>query len=226
MDREVSLLDILRILLRRWWIIALAAIFFAIGTFVYSHFFITKQYSSSGTLYVDTSVNGRPQDLSSVNLSKQLVNSYAEILQSVLYSEIVSSKLAADGYPYPAAVVKRSLKITPVEDTEIMKLTVTYTDPDDARIILQSILDNAPEGIQKVAKTGVVSKLDNASFSSNHVSPNVSQNTVFGGAFGAFVAAWIIYLLSYFDRKIKHEDDLAKKYNLPVLGIIPDLEEK
>jgi capsular polysaccharide biosynthesis protein len=39
------------------------------------------------------------------------------------------------------------------------------------------------------------------------------------------LAVFIIFLLEFFDNTIKNENDLEKISDLPVLGIIPDLNE-
>ena len=53
--KEISILDVLKTMLHKWWIILLTAVIFAVGSFVYTETFITPTYSARVTFLVNNS---------------------------------------------------------------------------------------------------------------------------------------------------------------------------
>ena len=69
-----------------------------------------------------------------------------------------------------------------------------------------------------------VSIVDNASLPTTTSSPNIKQNTFIGIFVGIIIGIAIIFIRELLDTRIKDEDELKTKYNIPVLGIIPNLD--
>jgi non-specific protein-tyrosine kinase len=59
-----------------------------------------------------------------------------------------------------------------------------------------------------------------ASVSRTPISPNTSRTTMLAVVVGMMVAGGIIFAVEYLDDTIKNPDDIRRKFNLPVLGMI------
>ena len=122
MNEQISLIDVVDMLLRRWWMILVSAIAVGIIVFTYTEVFIDPTYESTGALYVNstaqTSVSG---EISSGTLaaSQKLVSTYAEILQRRTFLEQVVKDLDNE---YTVNEIKSMLRMEAVNETEILEI--------------------------------------------------------------------------------------------------------
>lgn len=191
-------------------------------TLLCSVYLIDPTYTSNGTLYV---VNNQESQLrtytaSEYNLSVQLVNTYSEILKSDTFCQTISKRLNSK---VSASQIKGMLSMNGVGETEILKVSAVSKNPELAREVVQEVLNNAPQEIMRVVKAGSVEIIDNASMPVNPTSPNVKKNTLLGCLVGIFLAALAVFVLEMLDTTVKDEEELSMKYQLPVLGVIPNL---
>ena len=96
--------------------------------------------------------------------------------------------------------------------------------PEKAQAILQLILDSAQREINRIISGCQVNVVDNASLPTTTSSPNVKQNTFIGIFVGVVLGIAVIFIRELLDTRIKDEDDLKNRYNIPVLGVIPNLD--
>ncbi len=221
-EQNINLSEILNIFLKRWWIILISGLIVGLLTYAYSAYLIDPTYTSSGTLYV---VNNRENQLhtytaSEYTLSVQLVNTYSEILKSDTFCQTISKRLNSR---VSASQIKAMLAMSGVGETEILRVNAVSKNPELAREVVQEVLNSAPEEIMRVVKAGSVEIIDNASLPTFPTSPNVKRNTLIGFIAGIILAALAVYILEMFDTTVKDEDELSEKYDIPVLGVIPDL---
>lgn len=221
-EQNINLSEILNIFVKRWWIILISGLVTGLLTFAYSAYLIDPTYTSSGTLYVVNNPESQVHTYtaSEYTLSVQLVNTYSEILKSSTFCQTISKRLNSR---ISASQVKSMLTMSGVGETEILRVNAVSKNPELAREVVQEVLNNAPEEIMRVVKAGSVEIIDNASMPTSPTAPNVRRNTVIGCLVGLILAALAIYILEMFDTTVKDEDELSEKYEVPVLGIIPDL---
>jgi len=116
------------------------------------------------------------------------------------------------------------LTLSPLEETEVLEVKITCPSPTDAKILTEMILDNAQEEIDRIGHGGYVSIIDEASTPTEPASPNVQLNTIIGVLIGAFLGVLIIFVIELLDTRIKGEEDLVSRYELPILGVIPSVQ--
>jgi capsular polysaccharide biosynthesis protein len=90
-------------------------------------------------------------------------------------------------------------------------------------MIVNTIIDVAPEQIVRVVKAGGVEIIDSAKLPLDPSSPNIKMNTLIGVFHRFFLSFVIIILIVKFDTKVRDEEDLTKSFTIPVLGSIPTL---
>ena len=150
------------------------------------------------------------------------VNTYAEILKRRTFLEDVAEDI---GNKYSVEQLQSMISILPVNETEIMEISVTSTDPEDSYLIAHSILMRAPDELMRVVEAGSVKLLDDAKRNDVAVAPNLRQNTLIGALLGIILGALIILLLEFVDTRIKNAESIVSKYDEPLLGEIPSLNE-
>ncbi|MDP4151979.1 MAG: Wzz/FepE/Etk N-terminal domain-containing protein [Bacillota bacterium] len=221
MANELTLLDIIRILKARAWLIVSLVIISGIVSYIYSTIFIDPNYTSKGMLYVHNSKAGEESlNINDISASQKLANTYGIILKSDTFLDAVSKHT---NIGLSVEKLKKMINITAVNNTEIIQISVSSANPEHARIIAETVLSNANSAIIGVVKGGSVEIVDNASLPTVPSSPNIKTNTSVGILLGIVIGVLISFLLEMFDTRVRDEEELLAKYNLPVLGVIPNL---
>lgn len=229
MSESLSMQQILNILFRKWKVLVASCVVAAILFLVYTICFIEPLYVSHASLYVSSSSSSQTvqakadaADISDIAFATMLADTYAIILKSDRFMNIVLDDTNISGFT--AGALKSCIQIEPVDETEVLQISVTTTDPEMSRKIAQSILDNAEEEIIRIVELGSVKTIDDASRPRGKSSPSNFVNTVMGGMFGFVVAAGLIILIEMMNTSVKNAEELESNYGIPVLGIIPRLE--
>ena len=99
---------------------------------------------------------------------------------------------------------------------------------DEAGLLLSADLANAiakvaPDEISTIIEGSSAKIIDYARVPEGRSSPNYVTNTVIGALVGAFLAIVVILLQNLLDVRVKNEEDLQMICDIPVLGVIPDM---
>lgn len=225
MNEQLSILDVIDMLLRRWWLILIFTIIGGVAVFSYTEVLIQPTYASEGALYVNSNRLAGQTDvtMSTLNASKQLVATYAEILKRNTFLKQVSRDVNGK---YSADQIKRMLSLSSVNETEVMSVRVTGADPEDVYEIAHSVLMRAPDELIRVVEAGSVKLLDDASIPNVPIAPNVKRNTLVGILVGMVLGGVVVILLELFDTRIKSGEEITTRYDEPLLGEIPSLIEE
>ncbi len=209
-------------LVRKWWIIMLVAILFAIGSIGYTFFFITPVYSSTTQIYVLNNPDRVQITQGDISASANMVMTYVEILKSNTVLEAVSDYLETEkGLKYSASSIKSMLSFSTVKDTEIFKLRVTCANKNHAPIIADAMFEVGQDYVVDITQAGGVKQIDKANIPTGRSAPSYRSNTMAGAFIGAIAMALIIVLFTIFDTRIKSLDDITQSFTLPVFGVIP-----
>lgn len=221
-ELEVSLQEIIMVLWHKAWLIVLCLVMGGGVGFGMSRYLIDPTYSSRVSMYVnnnkdrgDTALN-----INDLNASQKLVTTYIEILKSeVVLGEVIQQM----GLDYTPKELREMISARSVNGTEILEVIVTSKNPEEAVAIANKMAEVAPPQIIRVVQAGDVQLIDEAVVNLKPVAPNTKLNTLIGAIMGIVLAIGVILVLAMLDISVKSEEDLNKHYDLPILGVIPDL---
>lgn len=221
----IDLLQIAKSLWQRAWIIVLSALLAATCAFLYANYTITPQYSSKVMLYVNNSsvsLGSTTFKISAADItaSQSLIETYNVILKNRTTLEKVAEKT---GLPYTYSALSGMITTGSVNDTQIMQVTVTCTDPYEATEIANCIAEVLPERVSEIMTNCSMEVIDSAIPNTNKVSPNITKYTAQGFIIGFLIAAGILTVLAIMDDTIHDEDYIINTYDYPILAVIPDL---
>ncbi len=222
---EIDIMQIVQAILHRLWVVILSAVLGGAILFSYATYRITPQYMAQAMLYVNNnnlSLQGASLSISGSDLTtaQNLVSTYIVILNSRLtLNEVISES----GLDYSYEQLKGMISAESVNNTAVLRVSVTSPDPQEARLIANTILDVLPEKITDVINGSSVRVVDYAVTPSSKISPNITKYTEIGILLGIAIACLIIALFQITDKLIHNEEYLTETYKLPVLAIIPDL---
>ena len=221
---EIDLIPIFKVLLKKMWIILLAAIIAGGVVFSASKLLVTPMYRSSFTAYVNnrSRINSDTDLLSSSDLTaaQELVRAYSKILTS---REVLISAAKTAGFDYSYEELSKIVTTEVENETEIITVYVECDSPDNAYRLARTIANDAPNQIADIIDGSSMKIIDAPQIETEVYSPNYVRNTVIGAVLGFLIAAAVVVIRFLLDDKVKNENELENRFSLPVVGVIPNM---
>ncbi|MBR4062863.1 MAG: hypothetical protein IKK01_07345 [Clostridia bacterium] len=224
-EYSIDLLRLLKVLWSKAWIIAICGLLAAAIGFSFAAFAIEPTYSSTVKLYVNNnslSLGGASLSLSTgdISASRSLVVTYGEILDNRTTLEEVIEKTEC---PYTYKELSKMLKYGSLNNTEVMFVTVTTTDPYEASEIANCISEVLPVRISGIIKGATMIVVDSAVPVLEKVEPSITKYTAIGFMLGFVLCCAVIVVFDILDDTIHDEEHVLTTYEYPILARIPDL---
>ena len=220
---EIDLKELIGNLLEHWVFIAVITLIAAVAGLLVTKLMMTPQYEAS----VNMIVNSRQDSTGSltndnITSSKNLVTTYAVILKSniILYQGIEELQLE-DTYKE----LSSRITVEAVDSTQVMSVSVRYPDPEKAYLIVEKLVEIAPSVIVEAVEAGSCKVVSKVTVGENPVSPSIKKNVVMAALLGMILSMGIVVLKSLLQNYIADDEDVAKYLGLPVLAVIPEVEE-
>lgn len=223
-EYEIDLREIFEIIRKRVWIIILLAVISVAVSGIISYFVLEPVYETSTTLMVSKPNNEEAMiQYSDVLLNQKLVKTYGEIIKSRNISRQVIEKLNLN--ITPKQLIQKII-VSPVKDTEIVQIKVSHTNPELAMDIANKLAEVFMKDVKRIMKVDNVQVIDKAEIPFTPVKPRPKLNIIIAGFLGIMVGLGIVFLIEYLDNSIKTPDDISRYLDMPVIGIIPDVNGK
>ncbi|MBP5459026.1 MAG: capsular biosynthesis protein [Clostridia bacterium] len=219
---EIDLSSVFEAAKKYWAVLVAATLVCALLGFLASNFFMTKKYSASVEMIVNTTTDADLVSSDQINSAKNLVSTYSVIItgSNVLTQVIRDLKL---DMTYETLVKK--ISVDAVSDTQIFNVTATTDDLETSKAIIREIVKIAPKEIEKAVEAGSCKIVSDLDYLNEPVSPSVPKYTAVA-AFAGFLLAMAYALFRVLSKQyILNERDASDQLQLPVLGVIPIIEE-
>ena len=219
--------SVLSFLRRRWIVLAVCMVAGVLGGFAQAKAH-EKVYTSNARLFVNIPAARDAQEaLQGVQLSSDLMQSYAQIVESRSVADQVKERL---GLPSSFSL---SGKISGTQEPNTLILEISATDHDPARA--QSIAQAAAtvlndkigelEHDRTPASAVEASIVDNATRPTAPSSPRPMRDMLLGLFLGLVAALAIALLLDALDRSVKGVAAVEALVAVPPLGVVPQVRD-
>ena len=226
-EEYIDLGQVVRVLWKHVVLILLVGILFAALLFSFARFFVTPKYEANALFYVNNSTFSLSSAVristGELSAASDLVETYLAILQSRSNMEQV---LEQSKVQYTYEQLRKMIDAKAVNSTGLFQITVTSTNPEEARAIANTIASILPDKISDIVANSSVEVVDYAVTPHTRVSPSYIKYAAIGLLFGMVLCSGIILLANFLDDVIHDEDYLLQNYQVPVLATIPDLTAK
>ena len=218
---------------KKAWIIIITIIFIIIGA-VYSYVFVEPEYQASTTLLLaktntdqttENATNPESITQTDITLNQKLVSTYSVLVQSKSVIREVINNLGIEGLEEEE--LKNSVTVNAVEDTEVIKITVTNKNPDYAAKIANEIANVFSKKVTEIYNINNVYVVDVAEIENEPYNINHVKDIVIFAFIGIVVACAYILIRNMLDNTIKSDADV-EKMGLTVLAQLPmyDFDER
>lgn len=226
MEETISLRDLMEILKKRLRLIVLITVLAALISGIVSFFILTPIYQASTQLLVNQSKNDQQMyDFNQVQANLQLVNTYSVIIKSPAVLEKVIKELKLD---MTTDTLNQKITVDSEQNSQVLNVSVQDPDPDKAVLIANKIAEVFKQEIVKIMNVDNVSILSKADLGKDMtpVKPKPLLNIAIAVVVGLMAGVGLAFLLEYLDNTIKSEQDIEKRLELPVLGMVTTISEE
>ena len=195
--KVLSLFDIIKLMLKRWWAFVLAVIIAVSVSLVYTNLFVVPTYVSYGTMYISSAtadITGQ-STLSDVMLAQELVSTYTEILSSNSFMKAVAEE---SGLGYNYTQLRNKIKFAQKQDAPVMVVSVASTDPKEAHILAETVLNTAQDEVSRVIPGDVVGIIDHAEEPQVPSSPVHSKSAMLAAIAAVVLVALAVFFIDSF----------------------------
>lgn len=221
-EQIISLAEILESLKRRWLLILLITIL-CIGVAAgVSIFLLEPEYETSTKLFIgkeESSVEG--YNTNDISMYQKLLKTYSETIKT---KDLVNRALSDKNYNKSAQDVLKALNVVTVADTQILQVTYRSKSPGESKEVLEKVTAEFIKTSTELVPNGNVKIIETVDLPEHPVSPNVMMNIAIAFLFGLMMGVGLAFLLEYMDNTYKSKEQLENDLDIPVLGMIPDLE--
>jgi len=232
---------IISILLKKWKLLLIFGIIGIVAAIAYTANFTTLTYSSSVEFlaYVDdskqelsdstnaaqsqSSAAYQASQTSKMNYAMKMLDTYIEIFSTNEFNQTVADEVnKSQASSISANQVKNSISISAVDNTAMFICTVSSADADLSYNIAKALEKCIPKAMEETNQGLVHASVEDRPLKAAPGSLGYPKKCLIGAAAGVLLAAAYIILRDLIDVRIKSAEDLEEKYNIPVLGSIPE----
>lgn len=217
---EIDLLELFRAVLKYIRLIIVLCIVFGLGGFLVTKFLITPTYTASTSIYLTPQIN----ESGSLDYNSQMANSLLVTnVVNLLTQNNVMSEVAKDVGLENADAVKKFVNVTNKQDTQIITVTATTTDPKLSKNIANGTVNTFIKTMQKNLNVRNIEIVDKAKLSYVPSGPSVKKNTMMAALVGGFIGVGYAVLKFLLDNRLRTKEEAEKYLGIPVFAEFPEV---
>lgn len=226
-DLGVLLIDFWKGIKKFWYIIILFVILGVGAMWGYRYFTYEPLYQASASFTVktvgdllDNEVNTAYGFFYDKNTADQIEKTFPYILSSGILQKHLCEEL---GTTY----VNGSVNAQVITDSNLVTLSATSRNKEDARKILDAVIVVYPEVAEYVLGEIEFEFLNEPELQEGPINrPNMKKDFLIGALAGAAFSMGIILVYALLRKTIRNEEDLKNTLNTALLGMLPEVKEK
>lgn len=215
---DLDILSIIRVIIKKFWIILYLAIICAIVTDVFFTLNYTPVYQTTSQFLVTAKENSTYSSKMTIISTKEMAEKFSYLLSSSVMAKEVAKNL---GYTSLPGTIETSV----VGESSILLVTVSADSPLNAYNIMNNLISSYDNVSKHMDDSALIEPLDNIrmpTYPSNAV--NSKRNLMLGFGGGALVSLGIIVLLELLKDDLKTEKHVEKKLDIKLFSTL--YEEK
>ena len=149
-----------------------------------------------------------------------------QLSQIIKSRKVMQKVIDTEGLDYTVNELSENVTVTSVQDTELIKISVSDRNSATAMKIANDIVPVFSEEVKRIYKIDNVSVVDEAVEASKPYNINYVKENLIYILVGFVLASAIIFVIYYFDTTIKSSEIVEDKLGLTVIGIVPKEEKE
>lgn len=215
---EINVLSLLKELVRKWYIIAAAAICCAILMIIYTFISADRRYTSTASAYL-LSKTDRSTAITTAELSASatLAADFVQILGSTDTLQETINRLELQ---VPVSTLRSAVAISNTSGNRVVAISVKDNDAAKAQKIGETMLAVAGEKAATISQTLYIEVVDKPSLPAATSKPGLKSPFVKGFLLGFIIACAYVVVRWFIRKPIWDEEDVKDYFKVSSLGSI------
>lgn len=186
-----------------------------------AYFGIHPTYESTAKMYIVSASGDSVVDLTDLNIGTSLTQDYEELILSYPVLNKVVKNMHLDMTTDDLAEM---IAISNPEDTRVLYITVTSTDPKESMDIANEVMEVAIDYLPKTMNTDSPNVAQKARMPEEKVGPSYAKYTLMGALLGALLCCGYFVFQYMMDDTLHTQEDVEKYFGIVPLTSIPESE--
>ncbi|MFC4769454.1 YveK family protein [Effusibacillus consociatus] len=225
--QEIELREMFEILQKRWKMIFSLTLIATLASTLITFFLITPKYQASTELLVNKTErdSSAVYNFNDIQTDLKLTETYNVIIKS---PRILEQVIQQQQLETTSSELTRQVKVSTVKNSQVISITVTDSDYEQAAMIANAIASTFKKEIVKIMRVDNVQILAEAQqdIVADPVSPKTILNISLGLIIGLMVSVSLALLLEYLDTTLRTEEQIEVVLGLPVVGSIAPITKE
>ncbi|GFZ30519.1 capsular polysaccharide biosynthesis protein [Clostridium zeae] len=192
---------------------------------VVSYFVIKPVYKADISVLIgqnQKSDSATKENYNDVMMYQKMVKTYSIFVQTKTVANDVINELNLD---MNADQLIKMISVAPKGDTEFLTITVKSKDKGQVAKIANQIAKSLKKESIEIYNQDNIKLVDDAVEPTSPDSPRPLLNIAVALFVGLMLSIGIVFLIEYLDNTVKDEEELTRLLGVPVIGVIPTIEE-
>ncbi|MBR3108057.1 MAG: capsular polysaccharide biosynthesis protein [Clostridia bacterium] len=218
-DDYIDLMDLFGFYMSRLPLLIAAVLTGAVIAGLFTYFMIPNKFTATSRMYMVSASSDSVVNLADLNIGTSLSSDYVELMQTRPIVEDVIDQLGLD-YSYEELLGMLSLSV--VNNTRIVKISVTSTDPKEAMDIANQMAKTSKVELPKVMEAPTPTIAEMAVLPTRRSSPSLTKNVMLGSVSLLILTLVPLTVVYRMDDTVKTSEDLEKAFGIMPLSVIPE----
>lgn len=221
----MELKDYFNIIRKRILLVILVTLGCTLVSAAVSYFVIKPVYKADIAVIIgnnDKAVDNTKPNYNDVMMYQKLVQTYSEFVKTRVVADDVIKELKLD---ITSDDLTKMISVTPKGTTEFLTISVSSPNKDQVAEIANQVAKSLKKVSKEIKNQDNVQLVDGASVPQKPASPKPLLNIAVAFFVGLMLSIGSVFLLEYLDNTVKDEEELTKLLGIPVIGVIPTIEE-
>lgn len=222
MKEVIDISIVLNLFKRNWkFIVGLSTITALIAALI-SFLFIKPAFQASTQILINNKEVNNQMEFQATQTDLQLINTYREIIKSPVILDKVADNLEIN------SELKSMIEVSNSDQSKVITINATASNYQEAARIVNETAKVFSKEVTKIMNTDNVTVLNKADekLKPSPVKPKPLVNTLLGFICGFMIALSTTLLKNIMDKRVNTEEDVQEILGLPVIGVIPNFDEK
>lgn len=237
---EITIKGLVDIFLPKIWLIALLAILFAGAFGFYSYFLKDDTYTSTAKFVmvkVPTKYNEEVTNVAQntginaneISAMQSLIEMAEQVMKTDDFLGVVKEELVRRDEKYVSLTIgnlKSMLSITLDGEGTVFDLKCVSTSSRLSYDVTEVVFSTLPDVIKDVFDSYaiMIKDIQTPREASSPNSKNTTRNAILGCIAGAFLGFVTVFVISKLDVAIRTKEKIEANFDIPVIGVIPNLD--
>lgn len=220
---EIDLIPLLKALVNKIWLMLIVGLVLGSVGYGLTKLLLKPTYRCEFTAYINNQ-HAQSDKNSVANSDLLAAQQITKTLQYIIQSNtIMSASLQSIDSDLTTSQLRKMVSTEIKDETELISVYVVSEDPEKSYMLATAISKTAPKYMAEIVEGSSMKIVDYPVLNTNRFGPSYIKYGLLGFLLGVLIIIIKTAIEFFKDDKIKSEYEIEERFDIPLLGIIPDV---